>query len=58
MTANALKDDVCKCLEAGMNLHLTKPVDIKALTKALMEFKCAAQPEAARPEGGSQHDSA
>ena len=58
MTANALKDDVRKCLEAGMNLHLTKPVDMKALTKALMEFKRAAQPEAARPEGGSRHDPA
>lgn len=39
MTANALKDDVKKCLDAGMNRHLSKPIDMKKLLKALAEVK-------------------
>lgn len=38
MTANAMKDDVQKCLEAGMNRHLSKPVDIKQILKTLIEL--------------------
>lgn len=29
MTANAFKEDVTKCLEAGMNAHLAKPIEIE-----------------------------
>lgn len=39
MTANALKDDVEKCLEAGMNAHLSKPVNMKKLLRVLAEIK-------------------
>lgn len=39
MTANALKDDVKSCLQAGMNCHLSKPVDVGLLMKALSESK-------------------
>lgn len=39
MTANALKEDVQKCLDAGMNVHLSKPVDIRALLKTLAQCK-------------------
>lgn len=39
MTANALKDDVQKCLDAGMNQHLSKPIDMKKLLKTLAEVK-------------------
>lgn len=39
MTANAMKDDVQKCLDAGMNRHLPKPVDIRQLMKTLVELK-------------------
>lgn len=35
MTANAFSEDAAKCLEAGMNAHLTKPLDSAALLKAL-----------------------
>jgi signal transduction histidine kinase/AmiR/NasT family two-component response regulator len=35
MTANAYDEDVRKCLEAGMNAHLSKPVDPVALFSKL-----------------------
>lgn len=35
MTANAYKSDVEFCLEAGMNGHIAKPVDVSALYKAI-----------------------
>lgn len=35
MTANAFEEDVQKCREAGMNAHISKPIDIQALLKAL-----------------------
>ena len=31
MTANAFEEDVKKSLEAGMNGHLSKPIDIKKM---------------------------
>lgn len=39
MTANAFKEDIEKCLNAGMNKYLSKPVDIFKLLKALSEFR-------------------
>lgn len=35
MTANAFSEDVQRCLEAGMNGHLAKPVDVEALTQTI-----------------------
>lgn len=35
MTANAMKDDIKRCLDAGMNYHLAKPVDMEQLLKTL-----------------------
>lgn len=38
MTANAFQEDAKKCLEAGMNAHLTKPLDIEKIKRTI----CAA----------------
>lgn len=38
MTANALKDDVQRYLDAGMNYHMSKPIDMKCLKKKLNEL--------------------
>ena len=35
LTANAFEEDVQRCLEAGMNAHLSKPVDIDLLALTL-----------------------
>ena len=35
LTANAFEEDVNQCLQAGMNAHLSKPVDMDLLKKAL-----------------------
>ena len=38
MTANAMAGDREKCLEAGMNDHVTKPFDVRALFAALARW--------------------
>ncbi|MCR5692268.1 MAG: response regulator [Eubacterium sp.] len=39
MTADAFEEDVKKCLEAGMNAHLSKPIDIDLLFATLRKYK-------------------
>ena len=38
MTADAFEDDVRKCLDAGMNGHVAKPIEPQALYKALLSL--------------------
>ncbi|MDR1691855.1 MAG: response regulator, partial [Oscillospiraceae bacterium] len=38
MTANVFKEDVERCLEAGMNAHLGKPLSMAALLKTMMRY--------------------
>lgn len=38
MTANAFQEDAQKCLEAGMNAHLAKPLDMNRITSTLAQF--------------------
>ena len=38
MTANALAEDRERCIEAGMNDHMTKPIDPQLLTSKLLQW--------------------
>jgi CheY-like chemotaxis protein len=38
MTANVFKADIEKCLEAGMDGHLGKPLDMDKVLEALKKY--------------------
>lgn len=38
MTANAFSDDIFKAHEAGMNGHISKPVEVSKLTETLKSW--------------------
>jgi CheY-like chemotaxis protein len=38
MTANVFKSDIEKCLDCGMNGHLPKPIDIKAVIETIRSY--------------------
>ena len=40
MTANVFKEDVEKCLEAGMNGHIGKPLVFEEVIEALRKYLC------------------
>jgi CheY-like chemotaxis protein len=39
LTADAFAEDAQRCLEAGMNAHMAKPVDVKHLLRTLAELR-------------------
>ncbi len=39
MTADAFAEDAQKCMAAGMNAHLTKPIDVEQLKNTLARYK-------------------
>ena len=41
MTANVFQEDIKKCLEAGMNAHLGKPIEIDELMRKLKQYLLA-----------------
>jgi two-component system sensor histidine kinase/response regulator len=49
MTANALPGDRERCIEAGMNDHMTKPIDPDILTSKLMQWIRPRRPAAPSP---------
>ena len=39
MTADAFSENVSECLQAGMNGHIAKPIDIKLVMKVIQKIK-------------------
>ena len=50
MTANAMKGDMEKCLSAGMNAHLSKPIDTQEMFRVLARCTGRADAECARSQ--------
>ena len=38
MTANVFADDVKSCLDAGMNSHVGKPLEMKILMREILKY--------------------
>ena len=38
MTANAFAEDVQRCLDAGMNAHLSKPIVMDEVIKTILRY--------------------
>ncbi len=38
MTADAFSEDIQKCLDAGMNAHIAKPIDMREISRLLVKF--------------------
>ena len=38
MTANAFQDDIRECIDAGMNAHIAKPIDIEKVKMTIYEY--------------------
>lgn len=45
LTANTLHAEIDACLDAGMNAHVSKPIDAKTLFKTISEWLLPAQPK-------------
>jgi two-component system sensor histidine kinase/response regulator len=58
MTANAMKADLDACLAAGMNDHITKPIERKALVQTLRRWLPARRQADDAKRGASERDSA
>lgn len=39
MTANAFADDIQRSMEAGMNAHISKPMDLQMLEEKVQEYR-------------------
>ena len=38
MTADAFSEDIQRCLDAGMNAHIAKPIDLREVSRLLEKY--------------------
>ena len=38
MTANVFKEDIDKCIESGMNDHLSKPIEVETVIQKIGQY--------------------
>ncbi len=38
MTADAFSEDIKKCIDCGMNAHISKPIDVREVSRQLLRF--------------------
>lgn len=48
MTANAFSEDIQNSMNAGMDVHISKPIDIRVLKREMNSFATAIDPESGR----------
>jgi CheY-like chemotaxis protein len=51
MTANVFREDIDKCLAAGMNDHVGKPLDMAVVMEKLEKYLPKKQPDGPRADG-------
>jgi signal transduction histidine kinase/DNA-binding response OmpR family regulator/HPt (histidine-containing phosphotransfer) domain-containing protein len=49
MTANVMEDDRARAIEAGMNAHISKPIDVDNMVEALVRVTCGGELTEWRP---------
>jgi CheY-like chemotaxis protein len=51
MTGSVRDEDLIKCLEAGMDGHISKPVSLSSITEAVNSYVLNRAPTEPRPQG-------
>ncbi|NKC19023.1 MULTISPECIES: response regulator [Pseudoalteromonas] len=60
MTANAMEEDIQTCIDAGMNDHVAKPIDVEQLVNSILKYANAetdilsTEPVATPPEASAE----
>ena len=50
MTANAFREDIDRCMEAGMDAHVAKPINLQQLIEALNQWLVSVDDKDGKPE--------
>jgi len=55
LTANVFTEDIKECLDAGMNSHIGKPIDMNSMFETLLNYMPETGSEAKTPNAGSPY---
>ena len=54
MAADAFAEDIQRCLDCGMNAHVSKPIDLQELLRLLLRYLSGAGDQPAEPGFGAE----